>query len=132
MSITLKGGAVTQMHLSVDIGEAIVDYIQNGRPAVSSRHVFLRALAPYREFSSSANISMIATMALIDAKIETPRKGSHLLRYSVATTLLHSGSSLTEIGQLLNHRHPDTTRLYAKVDLASLSKLAMPWPGGVR
>ena len=120
------------MPLSVDIGEAIVDYIQNGRLPTFSRHVFLRALAPYQEFSSSANVSMIATMALINANIQIPRKGSHVFRYSVATTLLQSGSSLTEIGQLLNHRHPDTTRLYAKVDIDSLHKLAVPWPGGVR
>jgi hypothetical protein len=44
--------------------------------------------------------------------------------------MINSGSSLPEIGELLRHRYPDTTRIYAKVDLPSLRTLALPWPGG--
>jgi integrase/recombinase XerD len=39
---------------------------------------------------------------------------------------------LPEIGDLLRHRHPDTTAIYAKVDLVSLRAIALPWPGGGR
>jgi integrase/recombinase XerD len=44
---------------------------------------------------------------------------------------LHTGASLAEIGELLRHRLPRTTEIYAKVDQAALSALAQPWPGGV-
>ena len=50
----------------------------------------------------------------------------------LATQMLRQGASLAEIGQLLRHQHPDTTRIYAQVDLPALRKLAPPWPGGAR
>jgi hypothetical protein len=42
------------------------------------------------------------------------------------------GASLGEIGELLGHRSPETTKIYIKVDLDALRTLALPWPGGVR
>jgi site-specific recombinase XerD len=52
------------------------------------------------------------------------------LRHTVATELLRAGSPLTEIGQLLRHRHVSTTAIYAKVDRTALRNIARPWPGG--
>jgi site-specific recombinase XerD len=46
--------------------------------------------------------------------------------------MLRQGASLGEIGELLGHRNPETTKIYAKVDLKALRCLALPWPGGVR
>jgi site-specific recombinase XerD len=43
--------------------------------------------------------------------------------------MLAEGGSLTEIGQVLRHRRPMTTAIYAKVDTAALRALARPWPG---
>jgi integrase len=57
------------------------------------------------------------------------RRGSHIFRHSLATSLLRSGATLTEIGQLLRHEQQDTTRIYAKVDLDSLRPLGLPWLG---
>src|SRR6266511_1759566 len=51
-------------------------------------------------------------------------------RNSLATGMLGRGASLAEIGELLRHRSPQTTTIYAKVDLGSLRPLALPWPGG--
>ena len=60
----------------------------------------------------------------------TPSRGAHLLRHSLATRLLNNGASLEQIAQLLRHAHPQTTEIYAKVDLQALRALAQPWPGG--
>jgi site-specific recombinase XerD len=46
--------------------------------------------------------------------------------------MLRGGASLTEIGELLGHRSPETTKIYAKVDVEALCALALPWPGGVQ
>lgn len=46
--------------------------------------------------------------------------------------MLRQGASLTEIGEFLRHRNPQTTMIYAKVDLDLLRPLALPWPGGAR
>jgi site-specific recombinase XerD len=54
------------------------------------------------------------------------------LRHGLACQMLRQGASLAEIGELLRHRSPQTTAIYAKVDLSSLHTLALPWPGGAR
>ena len=41
------------------------------------------------------------------------------------------GHSLTEIGDYLGHRHVDSTRIYAKVDLAGLRQVAAFDLGGL-
>jgi integrase/recombinase XerD len=70
--------------------------------------------------------------ALERAGIDTPRKGAHQFRHALACQMLKQGSSLSEIGELLRHRSPHTTAIYAKVDLDSLAALALSWPGGAR
>ncbi|MCK7497502.1 MAG: tyrosine-type recombinase/integrase [Comamonadaceae bacterium] len=57
-------------------------------------------------------------------------KGAHVFRHSLATQMLKHGGSLREIGEVLRHRNPDTTQIYAKVDISALQGLALPWPGG--
>ncbi len=127
-----KGGRWTPMPLPQEVGEAIADYLANGRPSCTDRHVFIRDHAPQTGFASSSAVSAVASRALARAGIELPRGGAHLFRHSLATDMLRQGASLAEIGELLRHQHPDTTRLYAKVDLQALRALAQPWPGGAQ
>jgi site-specific recombinase XerD len=54
--------------------------------------------------------------------------GAHRLRHTAATTMLRAGASLVEVGRVLGHRRPHTTAVYAKVDVAALAELAVPWP----
>jgi len=58
--------------------------------------------------------------------------GGHQFRHGLATEMLRRGASLGEIGELLRHRDPQTTKIYTKVDIKALRTLAVPWPGGVR
>jgi site-specific recombinase XerD len=51
------------------------------------------------------------------AGIDSPRKGAHQFRHALACQMLKQGASLSEIGELLRHRSPQTTAIYAKVDL---------------
>jgi site-specific recombinase XerD len=132
LTIRSKGGRWARMPLPQDVGEAIVDYLANGRPSCADRRLFVRAHAPRRGFRNATPISIIASHALARARIDHPRGGAHIFRHSLATEMLRQGASLSEIGDLLRHQHPDTTRIYAKVDLSALRELAMPWPGGAR
>ncbi|HEY6372936.1 MAG TPA: site-specific integrase [Candidatus Sulfotelmatobacter sp.] len=132
ITIRGKGGRWAQLPLPVDVGEAIAIYLQTGRPRCICRHVFLRHRASLRGFAHSITVSTIVRRALIRAGIDSIRKGAHLFRHTLATDLLRKGASLDEIGELLRHRSPNTTALYAKVDLTALRALALPWPGGVR
>jgi site-specific recombinase XerD len=94
--------------------------------------VFLRAYAPYRGFKGSMAISAIVRQALQHAGIQAPTNGAHQFRHGLATQMLRHGASLREIGDVLRHRRPQTTTIYAKVDLTALRALALPWPGGVQ
>lgn len=126
-----KGGREAKLPLPVEVGEAIANYLQNGRPHCVSRRLFIRQRAPRIGFGNTA-ISQLVMRALARARVESPRKGAHLFRHTLATTMLRQGASLTEIGQLLRHQHPRTTMIYAKVDLPALRRLAQAWPGGRR
>ncbi len=131
LTIRGKGRQRAQMPLPSEVGAAICDYLQHGRPRSDSRRVFLRDLAPHIGFASAATVTMIARVSLERAGVETPRKGAHVFRHTLATRMLRSGASLTQIGQVLRHRSHDSTRIYAKVDLEALRSLAVRWPGGV-
>jgi site-specific recombinase XerD len=127
-----KGKRVAQMPLPVEVGAAMADYLRQARPACSSRRVFIREKAPRVGFANSIAICSLVDRALKKAGVESAYRGSHLFRHSLATEMLKQGASLPEIGDLLRHRRPDTTAIYAKVDLVSLRSIALPWPGGGR
>jgi site-specific recombinase XerD len=132
ITVRCKGGRWEQLPLPYDVGEAVATYLRSGRPRCVCRRVFLRHRAPVGGFAHSITVSTIVRRALIRAGIDSARKGAHLFRHTLATDLLRNGASLDEIGELLRHRSPNTTALYAKVDLTALRSLALPWPGDVR
>ena len=116
-----------RLPLPHDVGEAIVCYLSKGRPRCECRQLFLRAHAPHVGLKPGG-IGSIVCHACDRAGL--PRAGTHRLRHAAATEMLAHGAPLSEIGQVLRHKHPETTAIYAKVDRASLSSLARPWPGG--
>lgn len=131
MSIYGKGGSHIRLPLPADVGEAVAVYLRC-RPCCSSRKVFVRNRAPFVAFSSSTAVAGIVRRALAQAGVESVCKGAHVFRHSLATELLRRGSSLDEIGEVLRHQSPNTTAIYAKVDLISLRSIALPWQGVAR
>ena len=127
-----KGGRWAQMPLPADVAGAIVAYLQDGRPRCASRRLFIREHAPRVGFANSAGISTLVQRALAHAGVDSPHTGAHVFRHTLAVEMLRQGASLGEIGELLRHQHPDTTQIYAKVDLTALRPLALRWPGGGR
>ena len=114
--------------ITKEVGGALVEYLRKGRPTCSTRRVFLTAVAPRKEIKSGATVSCIVAQHLRRAAIVVARKGAHVLRHSLATKMLRTGSSLEEICQVLRHLHLSTTEIYAKVDYTSLKEIAQPWP----
>jgi site-specific recombinase XerD len=130
-SLQVRGkGSAGQLPLPKDVGQAIADYLQRGRPRSTCREVFLRSRAPAIGFKTSVAVVGVVARALRRAGIASPSKGSHQFRHALASELLRHGASLGEIGELLRHRNVQTTTIYAKVDLPALRTLAQPWMGG--
>jgi site-specific recombinase XerD len=125
-----KGSYHDRLPLPIDVGKALTDYLRNGRPVCQTRRVFVCAKAPRRGFAEASTVSTIVSQALKRADLHPACKGAHLLRHSLATSMLRSGVTLGEIGEVLRHRLPKTTEIYAKVDFDGLRSLAHPWPIG--
>lgn len=120
------------MPLPADVGEAIAAYLQHGRPQSTDRHLFLKVRAPIRGLLQESDaVGSIVGHALARAGIDAPHRGSHQFRHALAVHMLKGGASLPEIGKVLRHRSLISTSIYAKVDVATLRNLALPWPGGV-
>jgi integrase len=131
--VRAKGRQRARMPMPADVGAAVVAYLRDGRPKSSCQRLFVRTLAPHVGFASGSSVTWVAKTALDRAGIEgCAHRGAHIFRHSLATELLRSGATLSEIGQLLRHESQDTTRIYAKVDIEALRTLSLPWPGGVQ
>jgi site-specific recombinase XerD len=124
-----KGRRQTQLPLTQEVGDAVVDYLKAGRPQTDTDVVFLRSRAPFRPFASHCAVSMIAARAMRRAGVACPSRGAaHVLRHSVATAMLRHGASLQEIAKVLRHRSIETTQIYAKVNVTALQRIAQAWP----
>ena len=123
-----KGLLYDRMPLPVDVGQALAVYLRQDRPSSKTRRVFLCREAPQRGFSGPSTVSTIVRRALDRAGLHLGFKGAHVLRHSLATSMIRSGASMGEIGEILRHRSPNTTEIYAKLDFEGLRSLAQPWP----
>jgi integrase/recombinase XerD len=132
LSVHGKSGHRNELPLPADVGGAIAAYLKSGRPPSTSRCVFLRARAPACAFQGGCAIGSIVRHHLQRSDVDAPTFGAHQFRHGLATEMLRRGASLGEIGDLLGHRHPQTTTIYTKVDIQALRKIALPWPGGAQ
>ena len=115
--------------LSYTVGKAILRYLQEVRPRNPRREVFLTIKAPIQPLSSGSLHDLVSDR-LRALSLSLPHYGPHSLRHACATRLLAEGLSMKEIGDHLGHRKADTTRVYAKVDMAGLRQVAdFDWGG---
>lgn len=125
VTIRGKGSCFEQLPIPVDVGDALVSYLTDGRPCSMERALFLGVRAPNRPMTVGAIKGIVREACRRAGMVPF---GAHRLRHTVATELLGAGAALSEVGQLLRHRSVDTTAIYAKVDVHALSGLAQPWP----
>jgi integrase len=127
--ISSKTGRIRTYPLIRSVGDAILRYLQEVRPRSSHRELFLSLRAPFRPVRTSL-WSMVGDR-LRSLDVSLPHYGPHVLRHACAMRLLATGLSLKEIGDQLGHTDPDSTRIYAKVDLVGLREVADFDMGGV-
>lgn len=113
-----------------DVGEAVIDYIQYGRPAVNTQVVFLRLSAPI-EPMQAPTLHSIVTHYMNQAKIQIPegkKHGPHALRHSLASALLHNDTPMPVISEILGHTDTESTSVYLKIDTLHLRDYALGVP----
>ena len=131
IQVSGKGGREVRLPLPQDVGNALLAYVNTGRPRVQSDQVFLRSMAPFKPFAGAQAghaITHVARSALKRAGVQPPIRGAHVFRHTAACQMLRQDVGLEEIAAVLRHRSIETTALYAKVDLRGLAQIAQPWP----
>ena len=125
-------GRERALPLRKDVAECLVAYLKDCRPKTSHREIFITHNAPYRPMARFAVPGQVVRKLFSEAGIERAYGRAHLLRHTLASQLINSGASFKDTADFLGHRFLQTTGIYAKLDLNSLSQIALPWPGDAR
>lgn len=126
--IRSKSGYREILPLEPTVERALSRYIKV-RPNGGHATLFLSVRAPFRPLSAGALYAVVASRMSTD-RLRKGR-GPHGLRHACARHLTEAGLSFKEVGDHLGHRNPDSTRIYAKVNLAALRLVAVEDLGGL-
>lgn len=124
-----KSKRVQQLPLPGSTGEAIAQYLRQGRPQTVNRALFVRHRAPFDKPLGVPAIRNSMNRAFVRCGLRDRFCNTHVLRRTTATRLQRSGASVKEIADLLRHQSLDTASAYARVDLEGLRAVALPWFG---
>jgi len=127
-----KTGTPLVLPLLTDVGNAIADYILNGRPYSQLPQIFLQTHAPYHKLSGRSSCYSVSRKTMKDAGIRQDngdQRGFHCLRHSLAARLLSEETPLPIISSILGHRNKDSTKVYLSTDLAHLRACALSLQG---
>lgn len=106
-----------------DVGSAIIDYVQNGRPPTDIDRVFITHRPPFQAFSDNNHLYGMFNQYLRRSGIViTPEKnhGMHSLRHTLANELLRKEVPLPVISEILGHKSLETTMQYLRADSEQL------------
>lgn len=118
-----------ELPLLTDVGEAIIDYIQHGRPKSESKFIFLRASSPYEPLTSTG-LYVIINKYFQRSNVEwgKRRHGVHSMRHSLATNMLKKGTPISVISDSLGHVDSVTTMKYIHLNVDGLLKCTLEVP----
>lgn len=124
-----KSRRARSVPLPQDVGQAIVAYVQGGRPQSESRQIFLRYRPPFRPLTKSALWWMVR-QAFERAGIVVPAGiAGHIFRHTLASRMVNQGVTFKDVADVLGHQSIETTGIYAKLELDALAAVALPWGG---
>jgi integrase/recombinase XerD len=126
-----KGGRTVSAPLTAAVGEALLKYIRDGRPATEARRVFLSFATPFHPLSARSVYNVVSRAFKLSG-VASPHRGSHAIRHAWATRAFAQGHSLKTVCDLLGHRSIESTRIYTKVDYKQLRQVGLPWPEEVQ
>jgi integrase len=126
-----KTGYPLVLPLTEAAGEAVLHYLRDGRPRISSRQLFLRVRAPMGPLKATAVNDAFESWCK-RSDVPFPATGVHCLRHSYALHLLRQGTSLKTIGDLLGHRSAESTCVYLRLDIEDLRQVPLELPSEAR
>lgn len=124
-----KTGVHSELPLLCVPGNAILEYLRDGRPKSTQREVFLRTRAPYRALRAGSLHSILEPRLKAAGVMPPGRRGPHAWRHAKAAALLREGVPLKVIGDVFAHRSAASTMAYLKLDVEQLRGIALELPG---
>ena len=122
-----KTNAYSYLPLLAPVGEALLDYLRNGRPQVEGREIFIRSCAPY---IAMTNLYGMIRGRLSAAGVEPPgKRGAHVFRHARAVEMLRASVPQKIIGDVLGHRSTESTNAYLQLATDDLRAVALDVPG---
>ena len=107
-----KTGVINKLPLTEEIGNAIIDYVKNGRPKTTLRYIFITHDDKITKLNSSGNLRNYLTNIYNITNINVGnKKGIHIFRRSLASQLLNNGNPLKIISSTLGHVNQDSTKI---------------------
>jgi len=124
-----KTGVESHLPLVGPVGEALLKYLQKGRPETDAREVFISIRAPYRPFRNGSALYAIVGRRLKQTGFDVRgRRGSHAFRFARAGSLLNAQVPLKAIGDLLGHRNATSTEIYLRLATDDLRAISLGLP----
>jgi site-specific recombinase XerD len=125
-----KTGTALVLPLTDEAATSLVDYLRRGRPPLPYREVFLRGRAPAGVLKPTAVAEAFQAWARRSG-LPIAFHGPHCLRHAYALRLLREGTSLKTIGDVLGHRHAESTAVYLRLAVDDLREVALSLPRGL-
>ncbi|MDR1716070.1 MAG: tyrosine-type recombinase/integrase [Prevotella sp.] len=124
-----KTNQETEYPLLPEIGNAIIDWLKNGRQEIEDPTIFHSIKPPIRSIRPAAVGSIVRNnFARSGINTRERQKGAHSLRHSLAQRLLEKKTMLPVISEVLGHNHTASTRYYLRIDLTSLQQCVLDVP----
>jgi integrase/recombinase XerD len=122
-----KTGAHSLLPLLEPVGEALIDYLRDGRPQTDTREIFIRSRAPYRRMVRIYS-EVLRRMEAAGVK-PSGKRGPQIFRHARAVSLLRASVPRKVIGDVLGHRSTEATIPYLKLATEDLRAIALKIPG---
>ena len=124
-----KTGAKSHFPLLPQVGEALLEYLQRGRPDTDVREIFISTRAPYQGFESGSSLYTPIRQRIEEAGVHPKGKcGPHTFRHARAVSLLRADVAPKVIGDLLGHRSATSIMAYLKLQTEDLRSIALEIP----
>lgn len=110
-----KTGRPLRLPLLDDVGWAIIDYIQAGRPETDCSKVFVKHSHPFDAFGSASSVASRLSRHAARAGIEFgPEQvcGMHSLRGALAVAMIAGDTPVPVVSAVLGHASSETTQGY--------------------
>ena len=111
-----------------DVGEALRDYILNGRPASEANQIFLRAKAPYTPLASAVTLGEVYERCCVAAGLPASKK-FHNLRRALGTSMISNGVSVYDVAQVFGDKNVESVKPYLAADEKHLKMCSLSFDG---